>query len=101
MGSSLSEMASLSGTLSNQIGGGDPSDYNQLSNLPKINGRTVKGNLSSEDIGLTKNYEELSNLPKINGHAVKGNLSEEDLGIKPGYDAQLDPEDNEHLILSF
>lgn len=101
MGSTLSEIASLSGTLSNQIGGGDPSDYNQLSNLPKINGRTVKGNLTSDDIGLTKNYNELSNLPSINGKAVKGNLTEEDLGIKPGYEATLDPNDSEHLVLSF
>ncbi len=33
-------------------GGGGTSDYNMLSNLPKINGHTVKGNMDSDDLGL-------------------------------------------------
>ena len=34
-------------------GGGGTNDYNQLSNLPSIEGNTLKGNMSLEDIGDT------------------------------------------------
>ena len=45
-------------------------------------------------------YNNLENLPTINGVLLKGDLTQEDLGIERGYDARIDPEDNEHLILT-
>lgn len=45
-------------------------------------------------------YNKLENLPTINGVLLEGNLTSKDLGIERGYDAQVDPEDGEHLILS-
>jgi hypothetical protein len=45
-------------------------------------------------------YDKLDNLPTINGVTVKGNLTSKDLGIERGYDATVDPEDGEHIILS-
>lgn len=38
-------------------GEGGTSDYEQLSNLPQINGETIIGNLSSEDLGLASKTE--------------------------------------------
>ena len=49
----------------------------------------------------TNNYNDLSNKPKINGVTLRGEQSSEDLGIKPGYDAFVDPTDDEHVILQF
>lgn len=44
-------------------------------------------------------YNELNDLPTINGVLVKGDLTQEDLKIKTGNStAKVDPEDNEHLI---
>lgn len=64
--------ASLSGSLSLQINGpGGPVDYDTLDNLPTINGVVMKGDLTSKD-----------------------------LGIERGYDAHIDPKDDEHIILS-
>lgn len=44
-------------------------------------------------------YNNLENLPTINGTLLKGDLTTKDLGIERGYDAHVDPEDDEHLIL--
>lgn len=44
-------------------------------------------------------YNELNDLPTINGVLVKGNLTQEDLKIKTGNStAKVDPEDSEHII---
>lgn len=44
-------------------------------------------------------YNELNDLPTINGVLVKGNLTQEDLKIKTGNStAKVDPEDSEHVI---
>lgn len=40
-------------------GGGGTTNYNNLNNLPTINGVTVKGNLTLEDLGITAYIEEL------------------------------------------
>ena len=66
----INGVASLSGSLSLQVNEVKSSDYNDLDNLPSINGTLVKGELTTED-----------------------------LKIRSGYDAQIDPEDPEHLIL--
>lgn len=63
--------ASLSGSLSLQIVTGEGADYSKLTNLPTINGVVVNGDLTSAD-----------------------------LGIERGYDANIDPEDDEHIILT-
>ena len=61
---------------------------------------SLSGTLSLMIVEGTKDYEELDNLPTINGVTVKGNLTTKDLGIERGYDATVDPEDGEHIILS-
>lgn len=44
-------------------------------------------------------YNELNDLPTINGVLVKGNLTQEDLKIKTGNStAKVDPENSEHVI---
>ena len=44
-------------------------------------------------------YNELNDLPTINGVLVKGDLTQEDLKIKTGNStAKVDPEDSEHVI---
>lgn len=47
-----------------------------------------------------KDYNKLDNLPSINGTLVKGDLTSQELNIERGYDANVDPEDDEHIILS-
>jgi hypothetical protein len=63
---------------------------------------SLSGSLSTfiTEVVETKDYDELENLPTINGVLVKGNLTTEDLKIERGYDAHVDPEDGEHIILS-
>lgn len=58
-------------------------DYEDLENLPKINGVTLKGNKSSDDLHIVVDYEDLENLPKINGVTLVGNKSTEDLNLNP------------------
>lgn len=48
--------ASLSGTLSLQVVEGT-SDYDKLDNLPTINGVVVKGDLTTEDLGIERGYD--------------------------------------------
>lgn len=38
-------------------GGGGATDYNQLSNIPTLNGVTIKGNLTSEDVKVEGDYD--------------------------------------------
>lgn len=62
---------------------------------------SLSGTLSSQvtEVIKTRDYNELENLPTINGHLVKGDLTTRDLGIERGYDATVDPENDEHLVL--
>ncbi len=60
---------------------------------------SLSGTLSLQVVEGTSDYDKLDNLPTINGVVVKGDLTTKDLGIERGYDAQIDPEDSEHLIL--
>lgn len=47
----------------------------------------------------SSDYNDLENIPSINGVLVKGNLTQEDLKIKTGNStAKVDPEDSEHII---
>ena len=61
---------------------------------------SLSGTLSTQIVEGSSDYDKLDNLPTINGVTVKGNLTTKDLGIERGYDAQIDPEDDEHIILS-
>ena len=63
---------------------------------------SLSGSLSLQVIEASEgaDYNKLTNLPTINGVVVEGNLTTADLGIERGYDAQVDPIDDEHLILT-
>ena len=63
---------------------------------------SLSGSLSLQVIetGEGADYDKLTNLPTINGVVVKGDLTAEDLGLERGYDANVDPTDDEHIILS-
>ena len=63
---------------------------------------SMSGSLSNDitEVVVNTDYEELENLPTINGVLIKGDLTTKDLKIERGYDAQIDPEDEEHIILS-
>lgn len=64
-------------------GGSGTSNYNDLNNKPSINGVTLIGNKTTEDLGIegVTDYDELDNKPTINGVELEGNLSTEDLDI--------------------
>lgn len=55
------------------------SDYNELTNKPKINNVELSGNLSIADLGI--DYPALSGKPSINNVELVGNLSLSDLNI--------------------
>jgi hypothetical protein len=63
---------------------------------------SLSGTLSTQitEVIETADYDQLQNLPTINGVLLKGDMTSEDLGIERGYDAQVDEEDEEHLILT-
>jgi len=61
---------------------------------------SLSGTLSLMIVEGSTDYDKLDNLPTINGVTVKGDLTSKDLGIERGYDATVDPEDGEHIILS-
>lgn len=61
-------------------------DYVDLDNKPSINGVTLVGNKTGDDLGLggssgTNNYQTLENKPSINGHVLNGNQTAAQLGI--------------------
>ena len=60
---------------------------------------SLRGSLSLQITEVGANYNDLENLPTINGVLLKGDLTTDDLGLDRGYDAQPDPNDPEHLIL--
>ena len=72
------------------------SDYNELDNKPSINGHTLEGDQTSEDLGLfsgdyddltnkpdlfSGDYDDLDSKPSINGNTLEGDMSTEELGI--------------------
>ena len=64
---------------------GGTSNYDELSNKPRINGVELSGNKTSGDLGFegTTNYTELDNKPKINNVELTGNKTASDLGLQP------------------
>lgn len=63
---------------------------------------SLHGSLSFQIIEevVSADYNQLDNLPTINGVLLKGDVTTSDLKIERGYDANIDPEDEEHLILT-
>lgn len=63
---------------------------------------SLSGSLSLQVVETSEgtDYDKLTNLPTINGVVVKGDLTAEDLGLERGYDANVDPTDDEHIILT-
>ena len=59
--------------------------------------KSMSGGMSRDTYN--PDYNELKNLPTINGVLVKGDLTQEDLHIQRGYDASYD-EETETLTLS-
>lgn len=61
-------------------------DYENLENKPSINGVTLVGDKSSEDLhiegGGTADYNELENKPSINNVTLSGNKSSDDLSLQ-------------------
>lgn len=79
-------------------GAGGTTDYSDLTNKPQINGVTMSGDKSTEDLipvggGLSfdsdgklesiSSYDDLSSRPQINSVTLTGNKSLHDLGIAP------------------
>ena len=87
MGGAIKIQSSLSGSLSVKT--------KKSSISPNQN---ISGEMSNQLVN--PDYEDLKNLPTINGVLVKGDLTSKDLLIERGYDATVDPENDEHLILS-
>lgn len=72
-------------------------DYEKLDNLPAINGHTLIGDQTAEDLGIsggTDDYNELSNKPQINGVVLSGNKTSGDLGVQN----QLIPEQGVYIL---
>lgn len=63
---------------------------------------SLSGSLSLQVIETVENfdYNKLKNIPSINGVLLQGDLKTQDLGIERGYDVHVDPQDEEHIILT-
>lgn len=75
------------GTIHSVGGSGGTSNYNDLTNKPKINGVELVGDVSTDDLNIdvgTVDYTDLQNKPTINGVEITGNLTSDDLNIKAG-----------------
>lgn len=72
-------------------------DYEKLDNLPAINGHTLVGDQTAEDLGIsggTDDYNDLSNKPQINGVTLSGNKAAGDLSLQ----SQLTPENGIYIL---
>ena len=75
----------------------DAKDYEKLDNLPAINGHTLIGDQTAEDLGIsggTDDYNDLSNKPQINGVVLSGNKTASDLSLQ----SQLVPENGIYIL---
>ena len=75
----------------------DAKDYEKLDNLPAINGHTLIGDQTAEDLGIsggTDDYNDLSNKPQINGRTLSGNKTARDLTLQ----GQLTPENGIYIL---
>lgn len=81
--------SSLSGSVNSQ------SHLSSIEEQAELSGNL---SLQVTNVIVNKDYNELDNIPTINGRLVKGDLTSQDLGIERGYDATIDAE-RERLIL--
>ena len=75
------------GTIHSIGGSGGTSNYNDLTDKPKINGVELVGDLSTDDLNINagaSDYVDLTNKPSINGIELSGNKTTADLNIKEG-----------------
>jgi hypothetical protein len=81
--SPLTFAAAVSVSGSGGGGGSGTSNYEALSNLPKINGVTLAGSKTSSDLKITSitSYTELTDKPSIAGVTLSGNKTLSELGI--------------------
>lgn len=73
------------GTIHSNGGSGGTSNYNDLTNKPKINGVELVGDVSTDDLNINlgaSDYVDLTNKPSINGVELSGNLTDADLNIQ-------------------
>ena len=75
-------------------------DYNLLRNKPSIDGVTIEGDLTSEDLGLVKSYDDLTDKPSIDGVTLSGDMTSEDLGLVKSYDDLTDKPSIDGVTLS-
>lgn len=74
-------------------GGGSPitTDYNQLNNKPKINGHTLEGNMTSEQLGIicsggtttSVNWADIDNKPEWVNSSIKPTYTCSEIGAAP------------------
>lgn len=77
-------------------GGGGTTNYNNLTNKPKINGVEIKGNLTTDDLDIS--YNDVDDKPKINHVELDGDKdSKEDLGIVGGEVDDITQQDLENM----
>ncbi len=69
-------------------GGGGTTNYNQLENKPQINGVTLSGNVSSDQLGITPN--ELKAVENVPSAATNGSVFSEYREEEVGYGWQYD-----------
>lgn len=75
----------------NNTGEPCPTNYNELSDKPSINGVTLSGNKTSEELGIkegTKDYDDLSDKPSINGVTLESNKTGADLKLVDAVEGQ-------------
>lgn len=73
--SNITDRGTLRGVIYRGAGTGT-TDYTQLNNKPQINGHTLQGNQSGDDLDLIDKGS-----LEINGHTLQGNQSGDDLGL--------------------
>jgi hypothetical protein len=73
--SNITDRGTLRGVIYRRAGSGT-TDYTELSNKPQINGHTLQGNQSGDDLDLIDKGS-----LKINEHTIEGSMTGDDLGL--------------------
>ena len=58
----------------------------------------LKAAIDSGGGGGTTDYNDLTNKPSINGHTLSGDMTSDDIGVQSKIDNQYDPSDEEVII---
>lgn len=73
-----------------QFSAGTIDNYDYLKNRPRINGKVITGDMTSDDYGVITDYEALDNIPSIDGAELKGEMTGADIGIIKSYEGLTD-----------